>query len=293
MQINHYPHRYKKWAINLLKWSVMALCLTFIFQKMGSEKWDFSTLGWDRHLGILLAVGMLMVLNWYLEAEKWRLSVPGENLTLLAALNAVLGGLALNWLVPFTLGDAGARLANVRNRKHTVRAMVINRMVMLSLTGCFGAVSVWFYLYGSLNDWMVWSLALSLFLIFLWFILVGYLKVKAPKVQIIHRILILSILRYLVFSFQFYLLLRMFNPSLEALVIFFGIGWVFLFRSVIPSLFGNFGVREASAVVFFEPYVTHLESIIAACLCIWLINTVIPSVVGALSIFKLRVNIAR
>ena len=107
------------------------------------------------------------------------------------------------------------------------------------------------------------------------------------------QVLALSLLRYVIFTFQFYLVLSLFLPELAWYLILLGIGWIFLFRSVIPSFLGNFGVREASAIVFFQAYVPDVSIVLIPCLIIWMINTVIPSILGTVYVFKLKLNIAQ
>ena len=110
---------------------------------------------------------------------------------------------------------------------------------------------------------------------------------------LIVKVLGLSVCRYLIFSFQFFCMLAHFNPSLAYMTIILGIGWIFLIRSVLPSLLGGVGIREASALSFFYPYEAEAAMILMPCMLIWLINTVLPSLLGSITIFKLKVNIAK
>jgi len=104
------------------------------------------------------------------------------------------------------------------------------------------------------------------------------------------KLLGLSVIRFAVFFFQFYVLLAAFNPALTMHLILAGVGWVFLFRSVVPSLFGNLGVREAGALLFFEAHVSDMMLILVPSLLIWLINTVAPSVLGLYFLLKFKVG---
>lgn len=226
-----------------------------------------------------------MPLNWILEAMKWQRSVSEEQLSFGRALQAVLCGLALNWVVPFTLGDAGGRLWNLQERRSGVMALAVNRMISLGITGVFGGVSVLAYFGYVSFDKVLQALSAAVVLL----IGVGWWGMKATY----RPVLRVALLRYAVFTFQFYLLIEAFFPDLNFALILSGIGWIFLFRSFIPSIFGNFGVREASALLYFEHYLPDSERILVPCLLIWMINTVIPSLVGACMIFKLKVNIAR
>ncbi|MCP4460549.1 MAG: hypothetical protein GY816_21385 [Cytophagales bacterium] len=92
----------------------------------------------------------------------------------------------------------------------------------------------------------------------------------------------------MIFTIQFIVLFYAFIPDVSLLVILAGVGWTFFFRSVIPSLFGNLGVREVGALVFFESFVSEPSLILISSLLIWLINTVAPSVLGLYYVLKFR-----
>lgn len=286
MQINHYTERYKKsleWTVKII---VTGLCIYFI-----STRVDLSDINlkeaFDKPDGIIIymIVLMLMPLNWALEAEKWRVSIPHETSSFQEAWRRVLAGLALNWVIPFTLGDVGGRLLNVQNAKKSAGALLINRTILLLITLLYGGIAVLYYF-----DWYNhWMLAVPFLVVGVGLAALSSWGNGSMWIQV----LALSLLRYAIFTFQFYLVLSLFLPELAWYLILLGIGWIFLFRSVIPSFLGNFGVREASAIVFFQAYVPDVSIVLIPCLIIWMINTVIPSILGTVYVFKLKLNIAQ
>lgn len=293
MQINHYPQIYKKWGEWILKTVATTLCLYFVATHVSWEQVRLTGTQLDIRfiLTVLLVVG-LMLTNWGLEAEKWRISLPRESITFPEALNAVLAGLALNWVVPFTLGDASGRLASLADKQHSAIALLVNRTLMISITTLYGGISVLFY-FGHLTGATFSGLLLI-------FASLGYFVFRPLSsrfffgdLSLIVKILFLSLIRYVIFTWQFYLIIQLFVPQLSVSLTFLGIGWIFLFRSFVPSLFGNFGVREASALLFFQPYLADVQVILAPCIFIWVINTVVPSLYGAFCVLKLRVNIVQ
>lgn len=287
LQINHYPDNYKRFAEWALKILVSGLCFGFILQKISPDQllgaMDVSDVNIVPMLAVLL---VLMTANWSLEAWRWRLSLRQEGLSFTDSLRIVLAGLALNWVIPFTLGDASARLNGVSLYRRGFRALIFNRAILLLITGSFGAMSVLYYLERlNLSTISLIITAAVISLVLLFFTYSGSARLLT--------ICALSLLRYAIFTFQFYLLLAFFLPSLAPLTIIMGIGWIFLFRSFIPALFGNFGVREASALVFFQSYLQDPGMVVVPCLLIWLINTVIPSFAGVAGLLNLKVNIAQ
>lgn len=241
--------------------------------------------GWQ--LTWFTLVLLLMPFNWFLEIQKWRLSIPDEKLTIKQSAAAVLGGLALNWVVPFTLGDVSGRMAMVKNYKQSAIALLIIRAISLGLTLGYGGCAVLYYF-----DYSIAFIWLFLPTLGSYFFVLFRIYGKGSGILFV-KLLALSIGRYMVFTLQFAIIIWVLIPELSLELIVVGIGWIFLFRSIIPSLFGNFGVREASALVFFAPYMDDPVAMILPCLMIWLINTIIPSIIGSGLLFNFKVKIAQ
>ncbi|WP_420315672.1 hypothetical protein [Ekhidna sp.] len=239
-----------------------------------------------------------MFLNWYLEALRWKVSVQVfEPISIQDAVRIILAGLSLNWVLPFTSGDLLVRLSQQVDKYQTTSAAVLNRGVMISFTAIIG-------LYGmsklaeqyDFNGWYALILLL-IFPLMTWIFrktLARFLNYfRSIDRSILIKIVGISFLRYTVFTFQFFLLLETFLPHLPAHLLIAGIGWIFLVRSILPLLLGGVGVREVSGIVFFESHVSNLQMVIIPIFLIWVINTVIPSLVGLIFIWRFKANIAR
>ena len=288
MQISDNPVRYKEKFFWLLKIMVTVSCLWFVGSKLSSSEYPPVDFLLDSNILIVLGVMvLLMPLNWYLEIQKWRFSVANEDLSFKQGMYAVLSGLALNWVFPFTLGDIGGRLANVKNYKQSGIALMLTRVISVGITSAYGGVAL--IQYFGLSDVYYFLIALGLLLL-----LIGVRRIyNKSHLKNFRRVVGLTFFRYFVFTIQFALIIWAVIPALSVESIFGGVGWVFFFRSIVPSIFGNFGVREASALIYFERFLDVPTLILVPCLLIWLINTVIPSIVGAFFIFKLKLNIAQ
>ncbi|WP_424964085.1 hypothetical protein [Ekhidna sp.] len=301
MQIKNNRANYlqNRWIIGLIKLLVLAGCLFFIITKLQDQSINLDEFIWPASFGFIIGlVLLLMVFNWYLEALRWKVSLqPFEAITIKNAWQVILGGLALNWVLPFTSGDLLARISQQQDKYQTTSAAMLNRGIMLCFTlilGIYGMSKV--AMEYEVNGWFALLLIFS-YPVFRWLFkkslnrFFDYFR-NIDRITLI-RIIGLSLARYLVFVFQFYLLLSSFLPDLSADLLVAGIGWVFLIRSVLPLFFGGVGVREASGIVFFEPYVSNLQLVIIPIFLIWMINTVLPSIVGLIFVFQFRVNIAR
>lgn len=282
------------WLIGAIKVVLLVGCLYFIFTKLQNQSFDLKEIEWPDKFWITVAfVSVLMILNWYLEALRWKISVKSfESISMSEAWRTILGGLALNWVLPFTSGDLVARIAQQSDKYKATAAAMLNRVIMLCFTLMLG-------LYGVNRlaisyEWNIWSIGLVLLGVVIGILvlrkrirrfLIYFQELKRSTFLLITSI---SFIRYVVFVVQFYLLLPLFFPLLNAELIVAGIGWVFLVRSVLPLFFGGVGVREASGILFFEPYVADIQLIIVPIFLIWIINTVIPSIAGLIFIMRFK-----
>ncbi len=96
-----------------------------------------------------------------------------------------------------------------------------------------------------------------------------------------------SLMRYAVFTAQYLIFLRLFNVHLN-----FGdgitvIGAIFLTQSIIPSFaIAELLTRGNIALYFLGNYTNNHVGIIAASTCLWLINLIIPAILGYIFIIK-------
>ncbi|WP_420578013.1 hypothetical protein [Ekhidna sp.] len=301
MQIknNHSNYLQNPWIIGMIKLLVLGGCLYIIITKLQDQSINLNELIWPASFGFIIGlVLLLMVFNWYLEALRWKVSLqPFEAISIKNAWQVILGGLALNWVLPFTSGDLLVRISQQQDKYKATSAAMLNRGVMLCFTLLLG-------LYGmsklaieyNVNGWFTFLLIFS-YPIIRWLFkksldqFLSYFRNMSRMILL--KIILLSLFRYVVFVFQFYLLLSAFLPDLSAELLLAGIGWIFLIRSVLPLFFGGVGVREASGILFFEPHVSDLQLIIVPIFFIWVINTVMPSLVGLIFVFKFKFNIAQ
>ena len=239
---------------------------------------------------------LLMFVNWGLEALRWRVSLKTvEQLSFWQSCKVVLTGLAMNLLVPFTVGDAVARILSLKNKHQGTCAMMLNRGIMLVITLSYGLYSVDSYVG---KDWslvhLAWVLPFGLTPLF-------FLRKHLTKFALYFRelslrltlsIVSLSLLRYLVFVFQFFILIKLFLPEVHGETILQGIGWVFLSRSIFPAFLGGMGIREASGLMFFSNFVPNPTVVLGPIFIVWVINTMLPSLLGLISVWNFRFKIA-
>lgn len=284
LQINHF--RWKDKGLWLLKAVVLVGCVFYISKALSGR--SFIGFNWQALNSIQLwlyctLVLLLVPFNWLLEVIKWKLCVvPLSQLSTRQSLRAVLTGLSLNWIIPFTLGDFIGRSLNLPKTKGVLRANLVNRFTSLWTTLLMFGIASYYY----------WPDEI-LFTGFGLLLLVGALLFAMSWDKTYHftaklKIVGTSVLRYLIFSLQFALLLFYFCPEIPVVTLMAGIPVVFLIRTLAPSMLGALGVREAAVIWTFAAYATNPASLLLASLFLWAFNIVLPSIVGLFPVITYR-----
>jgi uncharacterized membrane protein YbhN (UPF0104 family) len=267
-------------------------------------------------VGIALIVPILLFpVNWSLEAIKWKYLISKvERISFLRSLRGVLSGLTLGFVTPLGLGDYVGRIfqLNHKERAKSLGAVFVSRISQFYITLVFGSSAFIIVVYkikevdALICYLIIFLLALTnlLFIILLIFhqkVIGVFKEVKFlnpiyPYIEIISTysfkelgyVLLLSLVRYIVFTTQFVLMLYFFDVSKDFGILVTGVNFIFLVKSVIPTFF-DLGVRESSAVYFFSDFTLLSDKVLFASLSIWIINIIIPAVVGVFLIFRIKI----
>jgi hypothetical protein len=119
-----------------------------------------------------------------------------------------------------------------------------------------------------------------------------YLEVLGNfELSMLLRILLASFIRYLVFILQYYLLLQVFEVELNWWQTFWSMSVIFVVLAIIPSIaiFTDLGIRWKASLQFLALFSSNTVGILGASLSIWIINLVIPAIMGSLLIFSIRI----
>ncbi len=267
------------------------------------------------NLLFLLAAAFLIPFNWLLEALKWRLLIKNiEQVSIWNSLRGVLTGLSFAFITPRHLGDYVGRIVSLenRNRIQVVGALLISRVSQLLPTLLFGIISL-FYWHNTTSTWEIkWPelilsiIGFALFIVFIvrsrvvfslldrWHISSRITRlfkiIQSYKPKLLLSIFGLSILRYLVFTGQYFLICLLFYQDLELISALTGISLVFLSKSVIPSFnfLSDLGVRELAALSFLSNTGMDNVTIICASLSVWILNILLPTLLGTLLSLKAK-----
>jgi uncharacterized membrane protein YbhN (UPF0104 family) len=255
-----------------------------------------------------------MFLNWSLEAIKWKLLIaPLEKITFSASLKAVFSGVTVSIFTPNRVGEFAGRvffLEKADKIQATIRSLIgsLMQLFVTMLAGILGFFILekkyfdFFDLQQFFSEDFLFLLllvliALVVIIVFviikrkiLFLTIAKYIKTfKRYTLKELNAVFCLSIIRYIVFSFQYYFALRLFGINGETVILFSLIALTFFVTSAIPTFaLTEIAVRAGVAVCFFGTISSANSSILAASLFLWIINLAVPAVFGSPFIWQLK-----
>jgi len=279
---------------------------------------------------ILSIVFVLLIVNYILEAIKWKFFIsPLEKISLWNSFKAVLTGVSVSMFMPNRVGDYLGRIFILKsaNRIQAVISTIVSSMSQLITTLLFGSLALliafpkYVNLDEQLNMWLysgLWAVVIIGDFTIVFFYLNfgafssvikrisgrGYEKIKKyADVFSLYRttdmllMIVISIFRYLVFSFQFFLLLLLFKVEIGYFEAMIFVGLVYLAMAIIPTIaFTEIGVRGSVSIFIFSYLFTFPENTVlnqelgvaSASTLLWLFNLVLPAFFGAIFVFSLK-----
>ncbi|MGE5518400.1 MAG: lysylphosphatidylglycerol synthase domain-containing protein [Candidatus Dadabacteria bacterium] len=270
----------------------------------------------------LVAAVLLVLVNWGLEALKWKLLVKGiAPISFSKAYKAVLSGVSFSITMPNRVGEYVGRIMYMPDgsRLKTISATIVGSLAQLQMTVLFGIVGIiiikqnLLQFYPAFIIWYQFILYGLIFLLLLlallyfrvhnvfdffsrWFRNNRYLylleSVKDFHVSFLARLMFLSFLRYVVFLLQYILLFHLFGVSISAWLIIWSMSVVFLALAVIPSIaLLELGLRGEVSLKIFAIFSQNSLGIGLTSVSVWFINLIIPAIIG--TIFLLSVKLLR
>jgi hypothetical protein len=307
MQISYNIKGLEK-LLKLLPFGILVFILyDLIIENKLLFSWDFLyEMDWSfRRLALFIPVVLLMLLNWLLEAKKWQLLTYSYfPLSIKKSFISVLSGISTALFTPNRLGDFIGRFSHLpkKDKKKGVLSSIYGSYSQWLLTIIMGCLA-WIQLGNQFvsNSKLYYSISIGYIagIVVLLFLFMGngkwihsfkrLQKYKAfqPSKKIRISIILLSLFRYFVFTTQFYILLQILGVDLSYALVLSKLGLFYLLTSLVPSTFwGEIGVKESVAVWVFSGLIINSLIIVCATLLIWLINLIIPALIGNYFLYK-------
>jgi len=269
---------------------------------------------------LLLAALLLVFVNWGIEALKWKASVAMiQPIGFWQAFKAVLSGVTFSVTMPNRVGEYLGRVLYLPegSRLKTISVTLVGSFAQLLTTlfvGVVGLVVLKKILLQTYPDLVIWyqfalysliAIVLVLALIYFnvsatvnlfnkWIRSQKYLylveALNSFHSKLLVRILILSLLRYLVFVVQYILVFYLFEVNVSALIIGWVMSVVFLAMAIVPSIaLVEIGVRGEISLKLMGMFSGNSLGIGLTSITVWLINLVIPAIIGSLLLMNIKV----
>ncbi|MET0635764.1 MAG: lysylphosphatidylglycerol synthase transmembrane domain-containing protein [Chitinophagaceae bacterium] len=268
----------------------------------------------------LLAVLVLMSINWSLEAIKWKLLVQRiQPVSFSRAIKAVLSGVAFSVTTPNRMGEYLGRILYMEegNRLRAISMTVAGSLSQLIITLSMGLAGLLLLKTGIIESGMVsapWFkviLAGTVFatgLLTLFYFRIPMLVKAVDRLPGRHRfnflisameqynatllvqVLSLSAARFLVFVIQYYLLFHLFSVELNWWQATWAVSVSFLVMAAIPTIavFTDLGIRGEVMLQLVSLFSNNRLGIGLAAMSVWLVNLIIPALAGSLLILSIR-----
>jgi len=254
-----------------------------------------------KHPMILVLVILLVVPNIGLAFLKWKLTLKTIEVDSVKKqrVQSFFAGVVTGMLTPNMLGNFIGRFYyfDRKNRVQITLFTMLSNFAQFIASITFGWLAV--LLLDGLVVWenekqlVIW-VGLSMITSYLIYFFIENFMVKFRKRDysttfktVLHRnkfyrvkLLLFSLLRFIVFTLQFSLLLFAFDEELNTTLIF-AIWQVYLLTMLAPSLFfGKIGIKESISLFVLGAIGVNEVSILFTSVLIWLINSFAPALLG-------------
>ena len=101
---------------------------------------------------------------------------------------------------------------------------------------------------------------------------------------------IFSNIRYFIFSLQFIILLNVFGVDVQFVNALLSVMLIFFFITVTPTItIAEIGVRGSVAIFVLGLFSSNDMGILSATTTLWLINLILPAIIGSFFVFSLKI----
>jgi len=268
----------------------------------------------------LFAVFLLMIVNWGIEAFKWKVSVQQvQEVKYSTAFKAILSGTSFSVTTPNRVGEYLGRVLymNEGNRLKAISLTIAGSMSQLLVTLYMGTIG-FFILQKPIEkaglipaaglQAMIVGVLLALLILTVFYFRLSWIIRwidRLPKVRnyawllkgledfnatLLLKILSLSFLRFMVFLIQYFLLFRLFNVNVSWWEGLWAVSVSFLVMAVIPTiaLFTDLGLKGKVNLGLIGLFSRNDLGIWVTSLSIWVINLIIPALAGSLLILSIK-----
>ena len=305
------PHKAKQFLVLLIKLLIVGGAFYFIYNQLANN----DKLDWQKFITLfrknqsVLGIGfilLLSVLNRYFEILKWQnLAKVIHEISLGEATKQVLAALTAGIFTPNGVGEyAGKALFYPKSEaKNVIFLNLICNGIQMVLTVVFGLFGLMYFnaKYEVITTQTVAILFGGFVLLLIVLFSLKKIKIKGYSIEkLVHKIneipkpihrknILLGVLRYLVFSHQYYFLFLAFDVDLPYFTLISTIAVVYFLASSLPTFqFLDFAVKGSVAIFFFEKLGVNEWIVVFISTLMWFLNVVLPVVIGAYYVLNFK-----
>ena len=316
---------FKKYLSILIKIVIVFFSFYFIYNELVHHN-DVGRISLDSLLdtiinnySLIFIVVLMMFINWMLESLKWKFMIRKiEAISFFTSLRAIFSGITVSSFTPNRIGEYGGRVFCLEksDRIQAVFITILCSMAQLLTTIIFGSFA-FFILHEQFLEDQYFIIEISRFSLLVLFVLnilfvLAYFNVAflinflwkfnffnflRQYINVISLFnfkdllvtFLYSVFRYLVFSIQFLILLHVFNVDISLYDAILSVMLVFFFITLTPTItIAEIGVRGSMALLVFLKFSTNVIGILSSTFLLWIINLIIPAIIGSFFIFSLK-----
>ncbi len=275
----------------------------------------------NAHTAWLFLAILLMPLNWFCEAFKWRILIRDfSNMRFLEVLRAISAGITFSLFFPNRVGEFGGRILflppelRIKGTLTTFVGSWAQQFILVS----FGALGLTAYaIYSGFlkmpeQMWVVFAVVPGAILLLTAFLRISVLVnifrritflrrfpkliqsvqiIKSFSSAVLMRVLAWSFVRYSIYTLQYYCIIQFFGLEVVFFKAIASICTIYLLQTglPLPPLVGLMARGEIAIQIWGE--VTQNQLIIlAATFTLWIINLIVPALLGLFFLLNLRLT---
>ena len=254
---------------------------------------------------LLLIILLLMPLNVVCEAGKWRLLLRDvESMSIWGAQRQVYYGYVGAFITPYHAGDYPARAMLIKDKRNWSAAVglgLVGTVALLVVELIIGIPATWLFAsYDQSIPMQSFAIAFVVLVLLMSFLphLVRFLAkrewrtmqmqqlVKALSKMSYSRFMKVvgwSFLRYIIWAIQLALTLHFCGVDMTLVQYMIAIPFYYMVVAIFPSIpAANIAIRGTWSLIIFGVFSPNTAGIALAVALIWLINTVLPMLIGSI-----------
>jgi len=305
---NSLSYKTKQLFFRAIKLSIVIGCSYFVYTKLVENNQlhfsDFWLNTVRNDVFLLKNIVFLLfftIFNWFFEILKWK-NVASfiKKTSFLEATKQSVASLTASLITPNRVGEYGAKALYYQKsvRKQLVGLNIISNFYQMMMTIIFGIVGFTYFVYQhnvTIDFYRIFRLLLlAVFLMSAFFFgakhfsYKGYSAQKArqfikkiPKLLNL-KIALYSLLRYVIFSHQFYFLVLLFKVDISYIDALSAITSVYFIASIVPMLsIFDVVLKGTVALWVFSFFAVNELTVLSITTLMWLFNFVLPALIGS------------